>query len=248
MTKSWVKPFYRKQFELLNNDIESEMEENLRLQVKEVKEQVGYKFYTVLDLGAGTGVLARALAKQGIQMTTVELVPELVEFAKARSTDLITSHCGDFYTINLPLQYDVVSYFDGFGVGTDEEQLRLLTRISKWMKDEGCAVIDIYQPVYWQKVSGREMRVDQAFRIYDYEVETKRMLDSWWHPDYPDDVVTQSLRCYTVQEITDLCEQADLQIVGIFPGGAMDFEEWIYSEKVSLQKCLSYRIKVVKRK
>lgn len=72
------------------------------------------------------------------------------------------------------------------------------------------------------------------------------MLDSWWHRDHPDDPVTQSLRCYSLEEISDLCKQAGLKVVGIFPGGAMDFEEWRYHECVPLHECLSYRVKVEK--
>lgn len=246
MTQSWVKPFYRKQFEWMNNDID--MSAELEIQVTEIIEQIGIEVHTMLDIGAGMGEVARVLASKGIRMTTLELVPELVEYAKNQSVSSVSSLCGDFYTINLPEIFDVVSYFDGFGVGTDEEQLYLLTRISNWMKDDGCALIDIYQPSYWQKVSGQEMRIDQALRKYGYDEENQRMLDSWWNPDHPEDVVTQSLRCYTPEEISELCQQANLQIVGLFPGGAMDFDEWVYYDKALLHQCLSYRIKVKKKK
>ena len=78
---------------------------------------------------------ARAMSRLQVKMTTVELVPELVMFAKEHSTNNIDIHCADFYKINFEEKFDVVSYLDGFGVGTDDEQLILFKRIKKL--DEG---------------------------------------------------------------------------------------------------------------
>lgn len=241
-----VREFYQKQFDLSNYDINTESW--LEQLAKEVKEQIGHPFQSMLELGAGNGGFARAMSKLRVKMTTVELVRELVMFAKEHSTNDIAIHCADFYKINFEEKFDVVSYLDGFGVGTDDEQLILLKRIKNWMKDDGCALIDIYQPLYWKKVSGQEMLLSSAMRKYEYDSINERMLDHWWHPNNPNDIVTQSLRCYTVDEISNLCAEAGLSIVGIFPGGAYDFEEGKYKEQVSLNECLSYRIKVKKSK
>lgn len=241
-----VREFYQKQFELSNYDINTESW--LEQLAKEVKEQIGHPFQSMLELGAGNGGFARAMSKLRVKMTTVELVPELVMFAKEHSTNDIEVHCADFYKINFEEKFDVVSYLDGFGVGTDDEQLILLKRIKNWMKDDGCALIDIYQPLYWKKVSGQEMLLSSAMRKYEYDSINERMLDHWWHPNNPNDIVTQSLRCYTVDEISNLCAEAGLSIVGIFPGGAYNFEEGKYKEQASLNECLSYRIKVKKSK
>nr|WP_208752130.1 class I SAM-dependent methyltransferase [Bacillus cereus] len=241
-----VREFYQKQFELSNYDINTESW--LEQFAKEVKEQIGHPFQSMLELGAGNGGFARAMSKLRVKMTTVELVRELVMFAKEHSTNDIAIHCADFYKINLEEKFDVVSYLDGFGVGTDDEQLILLKRIKNWMKDDGCALIDIYQPLYWKKVSGQEMLLSSAMRKYEYDSINERMLDHWWHPNNPNDIVTQSLRCYTVDEISNLCAEAGLSIVGIFPGGAYDFEEGKYKEQASLNECLSYLIKVKKSK
>ncbi|MED3282519.1 class I SAM-dependent methyltransferase, partial [Bacillus thuringiensis] len=173
-------------------------------------------------------------------------VPELAMFAKEHATNDIEVHCADFYKINFKEKFDVVIYLDGFGVGTDEEQLILLKRIKNWMMDDGCALIDIYQPLYWEKANGQEMPIGSAMRKYEYDSENARMLDHWWEIDSSNDIVTQSLRCYAVGEISNLCAEAHLSIVGIFPGGAHDFEAGKYKERSSLNECLSYRIKVKK--
>lgn len=241
-----VKEFYKKQFELPNYDINTE---NWLEQVaKEVQEQVGHPFQTMLELGAGNGGFARAMSKLNVKMITVELVTELVEFARDHSSKDITIHHGDFYQIDISEEFDVVSYLDGFGVGTDDEQLFLLKRIKDWMKDDGCALIDIYQPLYWKKISGQEMSLSSTMRKYEYDSINERMLDHWWNPNYPNDIVTQSLRCYTVEEISHLCDEAGLSIVGFFPGGAFDFEQSRYKERASLYDCLSYRKKEIKKR
>lgn len=239
-----VKEFYKKQFELLSYDVNNE--NWLQEVAKEVEEQVGYTFQSMLELGAGNGGFARAMSNLNVKMTTVELVPELVMFAKEHSTSDIVIHCADFYKINFEEKFDVVSYLDGFGVGTDDEQLILLKRIKNWMKDDGCALIDIYQPLYWKKISGQEMSLSAAMRKYEYDFINERMLDHWWDPNSPNDLVTQSLRCYTVDEISNLCGEVGLSIVGFFPGGAYDFEKGKYKELATLNECLAYRIKVKK--
>ncbi|MDN4608780.1 class I SAM-dependent methyltransferase [Sporosarcina highlanderae] len=245
-TNQWVIPFYKKQFEWLR-DIEDEMAVYLQKDADTIEEQIGVKFETMLDIGAGVGSIARTLDARGISMTTLELVPELVEAARLRSSKTIDIHLGDFYTYEFSKQFDVVSYFDGFGVGTDDDQLKLLERMKNWVNDDGSLLIDIYNPNYWRNIAaGKEMKIDDAERIYSFDEAGCRMVDSWWHSENPDEIVTQSLRCYTVDEISTMCKNAGLTITGIFPGGAMDFVTWAYMETATLSTCLSYRIKLKK--
>lgn len=245
-TNQWIIPFYQKQFEWLR-DAEEEMASYLQQDADKIEEQIGAQFESMLDIGAGIGSIARVLDTRGIEMTTLELVPELVEAARSRSPKSIDIHMGDFYTYTFSKQFDVVSYFDGFGIGTDDDQLTLLKRMKDWVKDDGCMLIDIYHPTYWRtKAAGQKMKIDDAERIYSFDEEDCRMIDSWWHNEHPNDIVTQSLCCYTVDEISVMCEKAGLTIVGIFPGGAMDFDKWAYIETAPLSTCLSYRIKVKK--
>ena len=213
-----------------------------------IEEQIGVNFQSMLDIGAGIGSIARTLDARGKDMTTLELVPELVEAARLRSPKSIDIHMGDFYTYTFSKQFDVVSYFDGFGIGTDDDQLTLLKRMKNWVKDDGSLLIDIYNPVYWRTIAaGQTMKIDDAERIYSFDEENCRMIDSWWHKEHPEEIVTQSLRCYTIDEISTMCEKAGLTITGIFPGGAMDFDKWTYSETAPLSSCLSYRVKLKKK-
>ena len=96
----------------------------------------GDSFQTVLELGAGNGQLARSIAHRKKDVTTIELVPEMVEFAKTIPSS-VKSLCGSFYDLPLNETFDVILYIDGFGVGNDDDQLKLLHRIYEWMNNDG---------------------------------------------------------------------------------------------------------------
>ena len=246
MKSNWVKPFYKRQFELYSPSYKiSEYDMSLS---NEIIDQVGKPFNTILELGAGNGRLARALATFEKEVTTIELVPEIVESAKQSYSDKVNSLCGNFYTIELVESFDVILYMDGFGIGTDIEQIKLLKRIYNWLTEDGIGLIDIYQPKYWQKVNGIKMSPNEGvLREYGYDGQTNRMIDTWWGENSPNDKVVQSLACYTPEEVIALCEIANLEVLEIYPGGAMDYDKWVYQENTTIDECLSYRIKIKKK-
>lgn len=245
----WAKQFYKEQFLLINQ--QDEVAYNyLQEDVNRIEEQFGKAFQTVLELGAGDGQLANVMAQRGKDVATIEFVEERVAYAKSQAQVPMTILCGDFYTIDVSEQFDCVLYIDGFGVGEDADQLRLLHRIHHWLKDDGYALIDIYEPNYWQAAYKEPMRPtndDKVYRQYSYDFENNRFIDEWWHQDSKEAKVAQSLKCYSVKEIVALCEQARLSIVGYFPGGAVDYEQWTYTEPAALDHCISYRIKLKKK-
>lgn len=194
--------------------------------------------------------MANALANQQKDVTSVELVEALTEFAKKISTTPYTILSGDFYEIELDDTFDCILYVDGFGVGEDADQLRLLKRIHRWLREDGYALIDIYEPNYWRQAYKGEMTPGtdtSVLRKYDFDDKTSRFTDTWWHKDYEKDTFTQSLKCYSPKQVYELCQQANLDIVGYFPSGAMNFETWHYYEPASIDRCISYRIKLKKK-
>lgn len=247
MKANWVKPFYKRQFEFYQ-DHQGDINE-YKKEVALIHEQVGKTFKDVLEIGAGSGLLANALSLTNKDITTVELVSELVEYARAHSNLSINILCDNFYTVTLTKQYDLVLYLDGFGVGTDKDQLFLLQRINEWLEVDGYALIDIYQPNYWLNMKGKQMLVsekNQIMREYGYDETNCRMTDTLWQRSSPNETITQSLACYSPDEIYSLCKQAGLQIVAFYPGGALNLDTWHFKEVASLSSCLSYRIKVKK--
>lgn len=246
MQSNWQKKFYEKQFDFINDH---NYNDSLFYQqeAEAIQEQIGKQYETVLELGAGYGKLANAIAALDKNVTTIELADKIVKYALQEAHPNVKAICADFYTIRLNKKFDVVLYIDGFGVGSEQDQVHILKRIYNWLDINGIALIDIYQPLYWIKVNGIEMQPTSdptVRRQYGYNKDTQSMTDTWWSVEDAEDKYTQILACYTPEQIEILCQKAGLQIVGYFPGGAMDYNTWTYQEVASLENCLSYRIKV----
>lgn len=249
MQSNWEKQFYKEQFEMIHSENNQPEDAYFKEVASLIHEQVGRPFDTVLELGAGRGEVANEMARLGKKVTTIELVEEISQYATLHAHKNVEVMCADFYKVNLSKQFDAVLYLDGFGVGTDTEQLHLLQRINEWMTEDGYALIDIYQPLYWEKISGIEMYPlsgQNIKRQYGFTPSKQRMTDTWWSTAHPEQSYTQSLACYSPDQIHALCEKTGFQIVAYYPGGAMNFETGVYQEITTLDECLSYRIKIKK--
>lgn len=247
----WVKNFYEKQYSLFEADRpETGIDSYHRDLVSKLEKHAHHPLNTMLELGAGTGEVAMAAAQKGYDVTAVELVPKLVNKMKEIQTNdrfkgNFTPICGDFYDIEHRITYDLVYYLDGFGVGSDHDQKRLLHRINNWLKPDGCALIDIYTPWYWSKHAGQEMHFNRFSRKYDYDFIAARMLDTMWSNSTPESI-TQTLRCYTPADLNMLLENTGLKMVDIIPGGSFNYKTWEYKEQVSLDESMSYMAKLEK--
>ncbi len=132
-----------------------------------------------------------------------------------------------------------------FGIGSDTDQIRLLTRIVDWLAPGGSALIDVYIPWYWPNIVGKSWVLGEARREYGFDALGCRMLDSWWPEDDESQKVTQSLRCYSPADLAILAGMAGLTVSGIEPGGAMNYDTWEFSEHVDLHKAMSYTAHLV---
>ncbi len=154
--------------------------------------------------------------------------------------------CGDFYAVSVPGPFDVVCYWDGFGVGSDADQRRLLARIASWLGRDGCALIDIYTPWYWARMTGRQWAVGTALRRHDFDADGCRMLDRWWPVGEEQRAVTQSLRCYAPADLRLVLEGTGLRLTVVEPGGAVDDNTGRYQKRVPLATAMMYRAKLVR--
>jgi len=145
----------------------------------------------VLELGCGNAAVAAVLADQGMTVTAVDFnAPAIAiarSFAESRTGRLIPVEA-DFYTVDLPGNYDLVFYWDGFGVGEDEDQIRLLSRVRSWLAPSGRAVVDVFSSYYWMQKHGTA----EAFRAADgskwerklrFDFRGCRMVDCWANLD-----------------------------------------------------------------
>ncbi|CAA9582919.1 MAG: N-methyl-transferase-related protein, partial [uncultured Thermomicrobiales bacterium] len=245
----WVERFYARQHEWLGVYYLGGVVEQHRDQAARIARLAGPGPKRVLELGAGGGQGAAAAADLGHDVTAIELLPAAAAHAEALSAQprsgTLTVVPGDFYKVHMNGPFDVACYWDGFGIGTDVDQRRLLSRVHDWLAPEGCALIEVITPWYWSRVTGQEMRFEKAMRRYDFDAEGCRMLDRWWPLDDEGQAVVQSLRCYSPVDLRLLLEGTGLTLQSLEPGGAVDYETRNYSKQVPLGQAMSYVAKLV---
>lgn len=174
----------------------------------------------VLELAAGAGGVAVGLSELGYDVTAVELNPSDVALARAlverRGATVDVVH-GDFYDIELPGRFDLVVYWDGFGIGSDADQRRLLARVAAdWLAPEGLVVLDVFSPWRWRARAGEtseRLALDGTpwRRTVGFDVVGQRIVDQW-QPAEGGPVRTQWIRCYTLPGLALLLEGTGLAI------------------------------------
>ncbi|MEM7112850.1 MAG: class I SAM-dependent methyltransferase [Chloroflexota bacterium] len=245
----WTKSFYSKQYEwghFLEQEVEAQHHEKVVL----INQLAGNGQKQILELGAGGGHNAAAAADLGHIVYAIEMVPAAAQRAQNLASDSRAGEMvvieGDFYEISLPQQFDVVCYWDGFGIGNDQEQRRLLKRVASWLKPDGCAIIECYTPWYAASVVGKQWQVGDAIRRYDFDARHCRWLDTWWSINDAEDKVQQSLRCYSPADLQLLLQGTGLSLQSVLPGGTMDWEKKQYLKQTPLAKAMFYTAKLVR--
>ncbi|CAA6828705.1 MAG: Spermidine synthase [uncultured Aureispira sp.] len=245
----WVKTFYDAQnewFAVYLGAVEDSHYERAAL----MNEMTSAATKRILELGAGGGQTAIALAELGHDVSTVELLEESVLHAQKLSHQMkveVAIQQGDFYTIDYQEPFDLICYFDSFGIGEDEDQRRLLKRIETWLKPDACAIIEVGATWHWAGVAnGQKMDLGACFRHYRFDAENSKLIDSWWRKDDPEAVVRQYLRCYTPVDFKLLLEGTGLKMVGIEAGGRVDYEQMEFIKKATLEEAMTYYVKLCK--
>jgi SAM-dependent methyltransferase len=185
----------------------------------------------VLELGSGYGTTAAAMAQAGHAVTAVE-VSDRMEFAGRFAGEAhpgsLTLVQADFYEIDLPRDFDVVCYWNGFGVGSDADQRKLLTRIAaEWLRPGGTALIDVFNPFVWARWDGdEEHRLPDPAAGYDHELRerirfdpvTCTAIDTWWPAAAPERAISQVLRCYSPADLALLLTGTGLTVTNVHVG------------------------------
>lgn len=240
----WVESFYRFQNEWFGVYL-GEVEPRHYQLAARLKRLAGMETQRLLELGAGGGQTAIALAEVGYQVTTIELLPESVQHSQQLTQQHqlpIRNLQGDFYQIDLEETFEVLCYFDSFGIGTDADQRRLLARMANWLVPAGKAVVEVGTPWYWKdpEVRGRQLDLGGCFRAYEFDEAGSRLLDRWWAKEAPEQVEQQSLRCYTPKELEQLLQGTSLQLIGIESGGKVDYDAMEFIETAPLEEAMTY--------
>jgi SAM-dependent methyltransferase len=185
----------------------------------------------ILDLGCGYGSTVAAMTEAGHRVTGVE-ISDRADFSEQFVKQLAGASRivrDDFYTVNLDGRFDVVCYWNGFGIGSDADQRTLLRRVAdEWLTDGGVALIDISNPFVWACWDGEEEhKPSRPGDGYDYDLCERthfdpirsRFADTWWVTDNPAKKWTQNIRCYTPADLRLLLEGTGLALDSVLVAG-----------------------------
>ena len=246
----WVAEFYRKQYEWADWRRRWANFDPARHDPHEdaIGRLAGPGSKRILELGAGTGMTAAALAHAGHDVVAIELQPMLAEHIARLADDVeggsLRAIAGDFYEVDPGGPFDVIGYFDGFGIGTDDDQRRLLGRVADWLSSDGCALIDILTPWHWARAAGSEEEFPEGTGIWyrdGFDAEGSRMTERMWREGHEKEAVSQSLRCYGPADLRLLLEGTGLTLAAVEP-----YKDQWYGEPTALDAAMVYLAKLVR--
>ncbi len=215
----------------------------------------------ILDLGAGAGYTAAAMADRGHEVVAVESAPARArhaqELAKVARKGSLTALEADFYTVELAERFDVVCLWEVFGLGSDADQRRLLRRIAhEWLIPDGCILMDVYCPFRPARDAGTAVRLAplegvpgsvEMFERCHFDPVHCRWIDEWEPTAVPEQALAQAVRCYTPADLLLLLEgtglaleriEVDGQVVDVHADKVVKsgplMEAWIYIAQLVL--------------
>lgn len=237
----WAKSFYERQGELTGCYAAPIHPFHRELAAWVAGQHQGRK---LLELGAGGGQFAAAAALAGFQVTALDLRDTAAQDTQRLAAEQgaqVRMLTGDFYALALPETFDVVCYWDGFGIGTDAEQRHLLGRVREWLAPGGRAFIDIFTPWYWAQHAGYTRHWPKPaglVQTYGFDADGCRMTDTYAPPG--EAPMTQSLRCYSPADLRLLLEGTGLKLLRVKAGGKYDPEAGVWHPDAALGECMTY--------
>ncbi len=147
-SQEWVRDFYIQAGRWWGPEING-LE---KLRAAAIERLCGKGIKRILELDAGAGFTAALMADDGHHVVAVELSPIYAGYAREHlhtpRTGTLEIIEADFYSADLADHFDVVCYWDGFGVGSDADHRRLLQQIArKWLAPDGSVLMDVFSPI-----------------------------------------------------------------------------------------------------
>lgn len=133
---------------------------------------------TVLELGVGTGRVARALADEGFVVTGVECDPGMLAEARAHPHPAVTLVEGDMRDLDLGATFDrVILPFTGLYCLPDEDALdRCLAGVRRHLAPDGLFAFDVYAADgFHEEARPEDYPDDEMDHVTDVEHDGERL-------------------------------------------------------------------------
>lgn len=211
--------------------------ENLQGRLQVVQQYGSQDDKRILELAAGTGETAAYLCDHGYSVTAVDTskrnIAFLCEIKKSRSLLRVVE--GDFLKVRIEEKFSTICMFEAFGMGSDQDQKKLLKKIRKnWLQEGGVFILDVYHPFGPIRAAGQKRILDRledipgsvAMTEYSYYDGIKdRWIDVWEPIHDKESARIQSIRCYSPADLILLLYGTGLVVQKIvYRGQEIDFK------------------------
>jgi len=193
--------------------------ERINERIRDFKRSFRRQGLRVLELGAGDGDVAVALAKLGHEVTAIEQSPHRIEKAKrlaSREGVSVNFLEGDLYADDAGSGYDIVTMWTGFGTRTDAIQRDLLRRVAnEWLADSRSRfIVEVTNLSPQARPSGRiRNKYGNCTTETRYSSVSDRLLEKWRpgkDPALPP--ITRAIRSYSPTYFALLLEGTGLRV------------------------------------
>lgn len=191
---------------------------------------------SVTDLGCGTGVVTNYLASQGMDVTGVDLSPDMLSIASSGDeTGTVSWICADITEYEGPLCGCFISTMDTVGHITDPDALsKMFTMVSDSLEEGGVFILDTTTRHHFEESLGENVfyedyddftllwvnHYDKDNKINHAELTLFELCEDDLYERYDGELTA---RFYSPEEIEDMAVKAGLKKLASF--GELNREE-----------------------
>lgn len=191
---------------------------------------------SVTDLGCGTGVVTNYLASQGMDITGVDLSPDMLSIASSGDeTGTVSWICADITEYEGPLCGCFISTMDTVGHITDSDALsKMFTMVSDSLEEGGVFILDTTTRHHFEESLGENVfyedyddftllwvnHYDKDNKINHAELTLFELCEDDLYERYDGELTA---RFYSPEEIEDMAVKAGLKKLASF--GELNREE-----------------------
>ena len=188
----------------------------------------------VVDLGCGTGKMARRLCAKGYQVTAIDNSMDMLEVAASEEDEGILYVLQDMVSLELPDKADaVVSICDCMNYILDEEDLlETFTRVRRFLKEDGVFMFDMNSHYKYREILAcntfAEDREDASFiwdnfyddsdRINEYQLSLFILNEQGTYNKYEE---LHLQKAYDEEEVVELLHKAGFTSVCVLDAETM---------------------------